>query len=132
MHDPIFQWQFTSSVVWTLTGWKLVGYIGISCFALRWIVQMAASAKQREVTVPKIFWTITLLGAAFQLTYFALGRNDSVGILASLFALLVATYNLGFLFFQKRRSHTANHKQPKNLVANPEAGDSLHDTRQDH
>lgn len=79
---------------WVITPWKLVGYLGVGCFGLRWLVQIVASARERRAVVPVVFWLITLCGASFQLSYFVWGKNDSVGILASVSPILIAAYNL--------------------------------------
>lgn len=85
-----------------LTPWKLVGYLGVSMFAGRWVVQILASSRQRRPTFPRLFWIMSLLGSLLTLSYFIFGKNDSVGILANLFPCLVAGYNL-FLEMTSRK-----------------------------
>jgi lipid-A-disaccharide synthase-like uncharacterized protein len=76
-----------------VTPWKLVGYLGVALFAGRWVVQVIASRSQRRVVVPRLFWTMSMLGSALLLSYFIWGKNDSVGVLSNLFPMLVALYN---------------------------------------
>lgn len=63
-------------------------------FGSRWIIQLAASRREKRVTMPRLFWVMSLLGSVCLLTYFTVGKNDSVGILSNLFPAFVAVYNL--------------------------------------
>ena len=76
-----------------LTPWKLVGYCGVLLFAGRWVFQLAATRKHGKPTMPRIFWTMSVLGSALLLSYFIWGKNDSVGVLSNLFPMGVAIYN---------------------------------------
>jgi lipid-A-disaccharide synthase-like uncharacterized protein len=77
-----------------VTPWKLVGYLGVALFAGRWIVQVFAARKEGKVVIPRLFWTMSILGSALLLSYFIWGKNDSVGVLSNLFPMTVALYNL--------------------------------------
>jgi lipid-A-disaccharide synthase-like uncharacterized protein len=77
-----------------ITGWKIVGYIGVLLFSGRWFVQLWASRRARKPVVPRIFWLMSMTGSLICLLYFIFGKNDSVGILAYLFPTAVAAYNL--------------------------------------
>jgi lipid-A-disaccharide synthase-like uncharacterized protein len=77
-----------------ITGWKLLGYIGVSLFTARWFVQMLASRKAGKPVVPRLFWFLSVAGSLMCLTYFIVGKNDSVGILGYLFPTCVSLYNL--------------------------------------
>ncbi|MGF1452336.1 MAG: lipid-A-disaccharide synthase N-terminal domain-containing protein [Opitutales bacterium] len=103
-----------------ITPWKLVGYIGVLCFGMRWVVQMMASHRQKKVTVPMIFWTFTLAGATLQLVYWVWGKNDSVGILQSASPFIIAFYNL-YLEITHRRAEKVTPPAPADLA---EGGDS--------
>ncbi len=93
MHNSLFDGTiFGKSLM--ITPWKLIGYTGVSLFAGRWIVQIFASNKVQKVTMPRLFWIMSLLGSICLLAYFTFGKNDSVGILSNLFPSLVALYNL--------------------------------------
>jgi lipid-A-disaccharide synthase-like uncharacterized protein len=78
----------------TITPWKLVGYTGVLLFAGRWFVQLSASKASGKPVVPRLFWYMSAMGSVLLLAYFIFGRNDSVGVLANLFPLFVALYNL--------------------------------------
>jgi len=78
----------------TVTGWKIVGYLGVFMFTSRWFVQMLASRKAGKPVVPRIFWILSMAGSLMCLSYFVFGKNDSVGILGYLFPSVVSMYNL--------------------------------------
>jgi lipid-A-disaccharide synthase-like uncharacterized protein len=77
-----------------ITGWKLVGYLGVFLFAGRWFVQMWAARAHGRVVMPRMFWFMSVAGSVLLLAYFIWGKNDSVGVLANLFPMCVALYNL--------------------------------------
>jgi len=88
---------------WILvTPWKIVGYVGVSLFAGRWVVQLYASSRQKSPTFPRLFWLMSLAGSLLTLSYFTFGKNDSVGVLSNLFPCMVAGYNL-FLDARSRK-----------------------------
>lgn len=89
MNDPII---ITLGI--TITPWKLIGYLGVLCFSGRWVVQLAASSKNKAPTFPRLFWLMSLSGSLMLLCYFVFGKNDSVGILSNLFPAGIASYNL--------------------------------------
>jgi lipid-A-disaccharide synthase-like uncharacterized protein len=78
----------------TITGWKLVGYLGVFLFAGRWFVQVLAAHSHGRPVIPRTFWVMSLSGSFLLLAYFIWGRNDSVGVLSNMFPMLVALYNL--------------------------------------
>ena len=93
MNDVWLSFSFFGALV-TITGWKLVGYVGTMMFAGRWFVQWWAAKRVGRVVVPRLFWYMSVVGSMMSLSYFIWGKNDSVGILANLFPSFVAVYNL--------------------------------------
>jgi len=87
-----------------LTGWKLVGFLGVFLFTGRWLVQLYASRKAGRPVMGRAFWLLSMLGSTLLLTYFVVGKNDSVGVLSNLFPCFVAAYNL----YLDIRYHRAN------------------------
>ena len=79
---------------WTITGWKLVGFVGAFCFAARWLVQAWHRTKTGSAVMPTIFWVISLCGAGMVTAYFIWGKNDSVGIITNALPASVAGWNL--------------------------------------
>jgi lipid-A-disaccharide synthase-like uncharacterized protein len=78
----------------TVTVWKLVGYLGVTIFASRWLVQLIASQKAGRPVMTRWFWFMSLTGSILLLSYFTFGKNDSVGVMSNLFPMFVAAYNL--------------------------------------
>ena len=101
MHDTLF--VFLGAKV---SAWKLIGYLGVFLFAGRWFVQVIASKRSGEVTMPRLFWYMSITGSLLLLSYFIFGKNDSVGILANAFPLTVASYNLYLDIRSKAREET--------------------------
>ena len=87
-----------------ITGWKVIGYLGVLLFSARWFVQMWASRAARKPTVPLTFWLMSVAGSLACLAYFIFGKNDSVGILSNLFPCGVAAYNLSLELAHRRSS----------------------------
>ncbi len=93
MHDVLIDSDFLGFRI-VVTPWKFVGYAGVLLFGGRWIVQIIASRREQKVTMPRLFWIMSLAGSLCLISYFTLGKNDSVGILSNLFPTFVAAYNL--------------------------------------
>ncbi len=93
MHRVFFEGEFLGKPV-ALYPWKLVGYFGVLLFAGRWLPQLLASKKAKQVRMPRVFWVLSVLGSLSLLSYFIFGKTDSVGILANLFPAFVGLYNL--------------------------------------
>ena len=77
-----------------ITGWTVVGYLGVALFAGRWFVQLFASHVKGRPAFPQTFWVMSLSGSVLLLAYFIFGKSDSVGVLSNLFPAFVALYNL--------------------------------------
>jgi lipid-A-disaccharide synthase-like uncharacterized protein len=78
----------------TVTCWTLVGWLGASGFAARWLVQLWHRKRSGSSTMPTSFWLISLISACLTLLYFAVGHPDSVGVLQNALPLALAGYNL--------------------------------------
>jgi lipid-A-disaccharide synthase-like uncharacterized protein len=89
----LFHFLFAGAEV-TVTGWKLVGYLGVLLFGSRWIVQFLATRAAGRPVIPRAFWYMSVAGSTLLLVYFVFGKNDSVGVLANLFPAFTAFYNL--------------------------------------
>jgi lipid-A-disaccharide synthase-like uncharacterized protein len=77
-----------------VTPWKLVGYLGAFMFTSRWFVQLYYTRKLKRVVMPTMFWWLSVSGSVLLLSYFVLGKNDSVGVISNLFPTFVSVYNL--------------------------------------
>ncbi len=107
MHQELFTINLFGLTTLVITGWKIIGYLGVGMFSGRWIIQMAASTKHQRVVMPRMFWYMSLAGSLMVLSYFIFGKNDSVGILSNLFPSFIAAYNLTLDIRHKRREQTA-------------------------
>lgn len=91
---PMVQHLLQKLVEFELTPWKIVGLIGSLMFASRWFVQLYYTRKLQRVVMPMAFWLLSVAGSTMMLAYFVLGKNDSVGIISTLFPAFVSVYNL--------------------------------------
>lgn len=90
-----------------VTPWKLVGYFGILLFGGRWLVQLLASRMAGRPVLPRLFWYMSMTGNVLLLSYFAFSIHDSVGVLANLFPVLIALYNLSLELRHRRAAPLA-------------------------
>lgn len=95
-----------------VTGWKLVGFFGTMLFTARWFVQFYATKKLRRVTVPMMFWYLSVTGSVLTLAYFIWGKNDSVGIIQTAFPMFVSIYNV-YAHLRHRDLSTGEHEEPR-------------------
>lgn len=90
--------QEITTLAWTglhMTPWKLIGLAGATLFALRWLVQFAATRSAGEPVIPRAFWWMSLTGSAMTLSYFLFSsKQDAVGALQNLFPAFTAAYSL--------------------------------------
>jgi lipid-A-disaccharide synthase-like uncharacterized protein len=78
----------------TLTPWKIIGFAGNLLFTLRWFIQAHATRKAGQTQIPVSFWWLSVSGSFLTLLYFVFGKNDSVGIISTVFPMLSALYSL--------------------------------------
>jgi lipid-A-disaccharide synthase-like uncharacterized protein len=94
MNEVLFKIHLFQNL-WTVTPWKLIGYLGVFIFAARWLVQVIASHRAGLSYLPRLFWYMSLTGSLLLLSYFMFSdKRDSVGLLSNLFPAAVALYNL--------------------------------------
>jgi lipid-A-disaccharide synthase-like uncharacterized protein len=94
----------------TVTPWKIVGWLGAGIFGLRFLLQWVASERAKESVIPFGFWECSALGSFLALSYFAIYRHDSVGVLQNLLPLPIYLRNLYFRY---------THREPKHAGAKP-------------
>jgi lipid-A-disaccharide synthase-like uncharacterized protein len=81
-----------------LNAWKVIGLSGSVVFGLRFILQGIASERAKKSVIPFGFWECSLLGCLLSLSYFAIYRKDSVGIVQNLLPLPIYVRNLYFRY----------------------------------
>lgn len=81
--------------------WKGIGFLGMTAFFTRFLVQWLYSEKHKESKIPEIFWWQSLFGAALMLLY-SLRQQDSVYIIGYLFTVIPYSRNLVLMYRKKR------------------------------
>jgi lipid-A-disaccharide synthase-like uncharacterized protein len=77
-----------------VTPWKIVGWTGSAVFSIRFFLQWIASERAKKSIIPIGFWECSLLGSLLALSYFAIYRRDSVGVIMTLMPLPLYVRNL--------------------------------------
>jgi lipid-A-disaccharide synthase-like uncharacterized protein len=77
-----------------ITPWKIVGWSGSAIFSIRFFLQWIASERAKKSIIPIGFWECSVLGSVLALSYFAIYRRDSVGVLMTLAPLPLYIRNL--------------------------------------
>lgn len=80
---------------------RILGIVGQTIFAARFLLQWIASEKKGESTIPVIFWWCSIIGGSMTLLYGFLIAELPV-IMGQLFANLIYVRNL-MLIYRKRR-----------------------------
>ncbi len=111
MTETIIQELLRKLLEFELTPWKAVGLAGSFLFASRWFVQVYYTRKMQRVVMPLAFWLLSVAGSLMMLSYFVLGKNDSVGIVSTLFPAFVSIYNLG-MHVRQRRGNDNSQESP--------------------
>ncbi len=96
----------------TLHPWKIVGLSGSIVFGLRFIIQWIASERARKSVIPFGFWECSALGSLLMLSYFAIYRRDSVGVLSTAMPLPIYLRNLYFRYSHRHPKHAGNEPRP--------------------
>ncbi|MFM2294564.1 MAG: hypothetical protein RLZZ350_977 [Verrucomicrobiota bacterium] len=76
------------------TFWTIVGWLANATFSSRFIVQWYATEKRRQVTVPSLFWWLSLVGSLLFLAYAVCYDKHHVIIFAYAFSWLPYIRNL--------------------------------------
>ena len=85
------------------TAWLIVGFVGMSMFAARFLVQWIVSEREKRSVVPLAFWYFSIGGGVILFTY-ACYRADPVFILGQSMGLLIYTRNLWLIYAERRRA----------------------------
>jgi lipid-A-disaccharide synthase-like uncharacterized protein len=95
-----------------LNPWKIIGLSGSLIFGVRFIIQWIASERAHKSVIPFGFWECSALGSFLTLSYFAIYRHDSVGVLQSLLPLPIYLRNLYFRYTHHAPQHPGNAPRP--------------------
>ena len=78
------------------TAWAVLGFLGQTFFASRFIVQWAVSERRGASVMPRYFWYASVGGGAILLVY-AIYRRDPVFIVGQAGGLVVYLRNIALL-----------------------------------
>ena len=81
--------------------WLIIGFIGQTIFASRFLIQWVVSEKKRESVIPLPFWYFSLLGG-ITLFIYAFSKKDLVIMVGQGTGILIYTRNL-YLIYRKRK-----------------------------
>jgi lipid-A-disaccharide synthase-like uncharacterized protein len=96
----------------TITPWKIVGWLGAGVFGARFLIQWIASEKAKKSVIPFGFWECSALGSVLLLSYFAIYRHDSVGVLQNVLPLPIYLRNLYFRYTRRHAKHPGAEPRP--------------------
>ncbi len=96
----------------TVTPWKIVGLTGAALFGSRFLLQWIASERAKASIIPFGFWELSLLGSLMTLSYFAIYRQDSVGVIQNLLPLPIYLRNLYFRYSAKKPKSPGQQERP--------------------
>jgi lipid-A-disaccharide synthase-like uncharacterized protein len=106
--DSITHWLWPDGRFCGLTWlgfWTGIGWLANVIFTSRFLVQWYATEKRKQVTVPAIFWWLSLVGALLILSY-AISRKDLVFIFANAFNWIPYSRNLVIHYRHKNAEKT--------------------------
>ena len=89
-----------------MNGWVLFGFLGQAAFSARFIVQWIVSEKNKESTIPVVFWYLSLVGGLILFVY-ALYKKDPVFVIGQGSGLVVYVRNL-ILIRKKKQAEALN------------------------
>ena len=73
--------------------WLIIGFIGQTIFASRFLIQWVVSERASKSIIPNIFWWISLAGSMVLLSY-AIHKEDPVFIVGQGAGLFIYSRNL--------------------------------------
>lgn len=74
--------------------WKVVGWAGNLTFFSRFLIQWYVTEKHKRVTIPVMFWWLSLAGSILLFSYALFYQRDSVFIFAYAFTWIPYIRNL--------------------------------------
>ena len=93
--------------------WLIIGFIGQTIFASRFLIQWIVSERASKSIIPNIFWWISIVGSLILLSY-AIHKQDPVFIVGQSCGFLIYSRNL-FLIRQNKRASKKN-SDPSKII----------------
>ena len=86
--------------------WLIIGFIGQTIFAARFLIQWIVSERASKSIIPNIFWWISIVGSLILLSY-AIHKQDPVFIVGQSCGFLIYSRNL-YLIRQDKKASKKN------------------------
>ena len=86
--------------------WLIIGFIGQTIFASRFLIQWIVSERASKSIIPNIFWWISIAGSLILLSY-TIHKQDPVFIVGQSCGFLIYSRNL-YLIRQDKRASKKN------------------------
>ena len=87
--------------------WIVIGFIGQTVFASRFLIQWIVSERASKSIIPNIFWWISIVGSLILLSY-AIHKQDPVFIVGQSCGFLIYSRNLYLIRKTKRNQKKAD------------------------
>jgi len=88
--------------------WLVLGMLGQVVFGLRWLVQIIASERRRESTIPEAFWWLSVAGGLMVMAY-GLYKRDLVIVIGQ---YGIAVYLRNLVLLRRARARLAAATRP--------------------
>ena len=98
-------------MIFTPQIWLVIGFIGQTIFASRFLIQWIVSERASKSIIPNIFWWISIVGSVILLSY-AIHKEDPVFIVGQSCGFLIYSRNLYFI----RKGNKASKKSDPSKV----------------
>jgi lipid-A-disaccharide synthase-like uncharacterized protein len=85
--------------------WTTIGWLANATFSSRFLVQWYATEKKKQVTVPALFWWLSLVGSLLFLSYALFYDKHHVIIFAYAFNWIPYTRNL-IIHYRHQKAHS--------------------------
>ena len=91
-------------MIFTPQIWLVIGFIGQTIFASRFLIQWIVSERASKSIIPNIFWWISIVGSIILLSY-AIHKEDPVFIVGQSCGFLIYSRNLYFFSSNMQRKY---------------------------
>ncbi|MDC3090901.1 lipid-A-disaccharide synthase N-terminal domain-containing protein [Rickettsiales bacterium] len=100
-------------MVFTSQMWIIIGFIGQTIFASRFLIQWIVSERASKSIIPNIFWWISILGSFVLLSY-AIHKEDPVFIVGQSCGFLIYARNLYLI--KKGKKNKKKQSDPSDIM----------------
>ena len=93
--------------------WIIIGFIGQTIFASRFLIQWIVSERASKSIIPNVFWWISIVGSFVLLSY-AIHKEDPVFIVGQSCGFLIYARNLYLI--KKGRVNKKKQSDPSDIM----------------